>query len=348
MSDRETLSRSFSENRMFLICASAGFLVPLLVAFSYGAKISELSYVLSVFGMAFDFVLVMFALTVVFLYPYIFLKEKQGWSWTKSHVNRMMRSYTEGERLIEAIPVSLALLMMFNMIAIIKSLIVQINPYHLDPLFAELDFKLHMGHYPQYLLAPLIERLSLVPLVNYAYNFWFGVMMCSYWYAAFMDTDKRRRNVFLWTSLSAWIFVGWFMATSLSSVGPLYFSSFYSGVPDPYADYLRHLNDIDENVSMITSLWVGNYLLQISRDPAVIDINGISAMPSMHVMIAAISALYMWSLNKWLGLATAGFTVLVMIGSVYLAWHYAIDGYVAVVLAGLLWLVFRRIFQRTA
>ncbi|HNS45249.1 MAG TPA: hypothetical protein PKH37_08485, partial [Alphaproteobacteria bacterium] len=60
--------------------------------------------------------------------------------------------------------------------------------------------------------------------------------------------------------------IGWFTATTLSSVGPLYFSSFYPNLPDPYAEYMKHLNTIDENVAKISVLWVGDYLLQMSRD----------------------------------------------------------------------------------
>ncbi|HNS45250.1 MAG TPA: hypothetical protein PKH37_08490 [Alphaproteobacteria bacterium] len=203
MTHREILIRSFSENRLFLVCAAAGFLIPLAVAFSYGAKISELAYIFPSIGMAFGFSLAMFALTVVALYPYVWWKNGRNWNETKSQVSRIMNDYASSERLVESVPVILGLLMMFFMISIVKSLILHINPYHLDPVMAALDFKIHGGNYPQYLVAPLIEKWSLVPIVNYSYNFWFGVMMGGCWFAAFIDRDKGRRNIFIWSSLSA-------------------------------------------------------------------------------------------------------------------------------------------------
>ena len=57
--------------------------------------------------------------------------------------------------------------------------------------------------------------------------------------------------------------------------------------------------------------------------------NGISAMPSLHVGGATLCALLGCRTNKRLGIALSAYAVILMIGSVHLGWHYAIDGYVA-------------------
>jgi PAP2 superfamily len=64
---------------------------------------------------------------------------------------------------------------------------------------------------------------------------------------------------------------------------------------------------------------------------------GISAMPSMHVGTATLFALAAWPINRTFGKILAIHAMLIQIGSVALAWHYAIDGYVAAALTFALW-----------
>lgn len=60
-------------------------------------------------------------------------------------------------------------------------------------------------------------------------------------------------------------------------------------------------------------------------------VSGISAMPSMHVSIATLMALGTWQLSRKLGMLMTIYAVIIMIGSVHLGWHYAVDGYVSAI-----------------
>ena len=55
--------------------------------------------------------------------------------------------------------------------------------------------------------------------------------------------------------------------------------------------------------------------------------SGISAMPSMHVAVATLFALVTWRVRRWLGVVMMVYAFAIMIGSVQLGWHYAVDGY---------------------
>ncbi|MBC7939414.1 MAG: phosphatase PAP2 family protein, partial [Chitinophagaceae bacterium] len=64
---------------------------------------------------------------------------------------------------------------------------------------------------------------------------------------------------------------------------------------------------------------------------------GISAMPSIHVAVSATMAFAAYSLNRRLGHIVAVFATLIWIGSVHLAWHYALDGVVGALMAYGIW-----------
>jgi PAP2 superfamily len=64
---------------------------------------------------------------------------------------------------------------------------------------------------------------------------------------------------------------------------------------------------------------------------------GISAMPSMHVSMACLFTLLAWRVSKVAGMLLFVFLVVIQIGSVVLAYHYAIDGYVSLIATPAIW-----------
>jgi len=63
---------------------------------------------------------------------------------------------------------------------------------------------------------------------------------------------------------------------------------------------------------------------------------GISAMPSMHVALPVLYMLAGFRENRWLGWAFLVYLIAILIGSVHLGWHYAIDGYVSILVVAVL------------
>jgi hypothetical protein len=76
--------------------------------------------------------------------------------------------------------------------------------------------------------------------------------------------------------------------------------------------------------------------------------SGISAMPNMHVGTSMLFTLLGWRTHRLLGLAFAAFTGIILIGSVHLGWHYAVDGYVAIAATCLIWFVVGRVIASSS
>lgn len=224
------------------------------------------------------------------------------------------------------------------MIAVGKSLIPYVSEYHLDPALAELDRAIHGNVYPDRILVPLVLRFDLYDFFNFTYLLWFHVKFGAIACALFCDGDVSRRMRFLWASLILWLGAGILGAMALSSVGPIYYGIFYPELENPYAGLLQTLRDV-HSTTELNVMKVAGILLEFARNDQVVDLNGISAMPSMHVAIVSLITCYAFSWSRRAGILCALYTLLIMLGSVILGWHYAVDGYVAVILAVAVWFV---------
>ena len=69
-------------------------------------------------------------------------------------------------------------------------------------------------------------------------------------------------------------------------------------------------------------------------------------MPSMHVSIIFLIALLGWRKNAVLGAVFTIYTFFIMLGSVHLAWHYAVDGYLSIIVTLVIWVISGRIAGR--
>ena len=105
---------------------------------------------------------------------------------------------------------------------------------------------------------------------------------------------------------------------------------------DIYQPLMKYLN----NAQKFFPIWALNTqeMLWKSYESNKIGLgSGISAMPSMHLSTSILFTLVGWRSNRLLGVLFSIFAVVIMLGSVLLAWHYAIDGYVAILFTLLIW-----------
>ena len=69
-------------------------------------------------------------------------------------------------------------------------------------------------------------------------------------------------------------------------------------------------------------------------------------MPSIHVAMAMIFMFTGWRANKLLGIVLTLYALIIQVGSILLAWHYAIDGYISIVFTILIWNAVGKLLER--
>jgi hypothetical protein len=65
----------------------------------------------------------------------------------------------------------------------------------------------------------------------------------------------------------------------------------------------------------------------------------------MHVAVVTLNALMLSGINRFVGALGWLYAGVISVASVYLGWHYAIDGYVSIALVSLIWWLCGRVAQ---
>ena len=244
--------------------------------------------------------------------------------------------YLTAERLVTALPFLVFMPLFISAFTSMKTMIPVMNPYVWDPLFAEWDRVLHGGIDPWRLLYPLLGDPLLTSATNFVYQLWFFVTYAVTLWQAFSLRDPVLRMRFLLTFVLAWVLLGTLAAVLLSSAGPCYYGR-VTELADPFVPLMESLRAANESFP-VWALAVQERLWQTYESGGYALGSGISAMPSLHVATAFLYALVGWHTHRALGAVLGAFALAILIGSVHLGWHYAIDGYAGI--AGI-WLIWR-------
>jgi len=243
--------------------------------------------------------------------------------------------YVTVERVCMALPVFLLFPLFASTFTYFKAAIPLFHPFAWDTQLAAWDEALHGGRAAWEWLQPVFGYPYATALVNALYHLWFFVTYGVLVWQALALGRPRLRMQYLLTTLLLWSLVGNLAATLLSSAGPVYFGR-VTGLADPFAPLMAYLHQANEVVPVM-ALQVQDMLWQAYSGHAADIGAGISAMPSLHVATAFSYVLVGFAVRRWLGFVLAGFAAFIMIGSVHLGWHYAIDGYVGIACTVVIW-----------
>lgn len=223
-----------------------------------------------------------------------------------------------------------------------KTAIPLLKPFCWDARLAAVDRWLHFGYLPSDLSREWLGNVWVTFAINVLYNVWLPLMFGFIFWQAFQVRRRVVRMQFLLTYAFAWIAIGSGCATLFSSGGPCFFGQL-AGTPNPYAEHFAWLHGVDQQLQGYGSyfgVWaldMQQVLWECYTGERLGLGSGISAMPSMHLAIATLMAATAWQYGGWMRWVFVAYLVAIQIGSVHLGWHYAIDGYVSVLLTCCLW-----------
>ncbi len=255
-------------------------------------------------------------------------------------VRALLASIVDDERLALPRVVYLALpVLLFPLVrsvfTLFKAAIPALHPYSWDRTWMAVDRWLHFGHDPWALLHPVLGYPLVTSVISYLYGLWIAVTYVIVYWQIFSVKNPALRMRYLLSFVALWAFLGSGMAVAFASVGPCFFDPIL-GEPGAYGElmaYLRAANDVFPNFA----LPIQDHLLESYQSGRSDFADGISAMPSLHVAIVVLEALWGWQVNRRLGVVLTLYAGLVMVGSVHLGWHYAVDGYVSALGAVVVW-----------
>lgn len=275
------------------------------------------------------------AFLFVLVYPVYVMIVRRPRALIRHMAHDLRTNLLTPERLLSGLIMLAVLPVFISVFTSFKIMIPVIQPYDWDPQFMAWDRMLHGGRHPWELLQPLIGRPLITSAINAAYHAWFFLLYAIVFWQAFSIGNQALRTQFFLCFLLCWAVIGNGAATLLASAGPCYYGAL-TGLEDPYAPLMAYLREAAESypvwaLGVQEMLWEGYETNLLGRG------NGISAMPSMHVSAAVLFFLVCRRVDRRLGWFMAAFVGVTLVGSVHLGWHYAIDGYVSILLTWPLW-----------
>lgn len=226
----------------------------------------------------------------------------------------------------------LAVTVLLTTFPALKSAIPLLVPYQHDALFISLDKTLHFGRHAFEYFELFHNSVALWVMTSfyYAYFAFLSIVVCA---TAFCPPGFRSREAFLMAFIAVWYFNGCVLAVIASSVGPIFLDTFYDGkLAAPFTDAIQNICTL----STITCD-IRNWLIEMHFHGNFLEFNTPSAMPSLHVSQTFLIALYVQNSFRKYALYTWTFFAITLASSIALLWHYAIDGYVAIITTYIIW-----------
>jgi hypothetical protein len=234
------------------------------------------------------------------------------------------------ELLLTIVAVNGTVMMFVNL----KQFVPTLNPTLYDSPLWRIDSWLHLGFEPAARVSDWAGENGWMDLLDQGYVLFFLAQLAVPLLFLVSRTLRPQRAQFFFALCLLWI-AGGVVYVLWPALGPVYYrpSRFVWLDEAPFArqlqmtliqDYIRFRGD------------PGYYALKLSH--------GVAALPSMHVGVLVFFAIATHRLRA-VSAALWLLTAVTFVGSLALAWHYAVDGYAGALLAGAAWWVGGRVVR---
>jgi hypothetical protein len=246
------------------------------------------------------------------------------------------REYLTAQRLTSVLLAWAALTLLTPLFLHWKADIGAVVPFVWDERFLRWDRALHFGRHPWEWLQSWLGRPPLTRIIDLLYGpGWILIAKPFVFLAVAWSSNRALASRFLLSYAVLWVLLGTVLAYAFASAGPAYYTRVVPGGEAPYDGLLAYLAAVDASGGLTAtgtaaSLWA-DYATQAW--PRV----GISAMPSMHVAVATLIVLVGFGIHRVVGIPALVYLGVTVVGSVHLAWHYAIDAYASIPLTVGVW-----------
>lgn len=235
-------------------------------------------------------------------------------------------------RYVSAGVVLACLLTFMPVFSAMKSSIAMFNPYSWDGIFISFDRQIHGGD-AWLILQPLIGYPIITSILSGFYHVWLILLyVITFYFLVYKDAALRQR--FFMAYFLCWSIIGVGMAIAFASVGPCFAEPIIGR--DDFVPLMQYLREAERSYPVLV-LDVQDMLLERYENRNSGLGSGISAMPSMHVSMAMLFFLAFRHVSKTAAWLSGAFLVLIMVGSFHLAYHYAVDGYVSIIVTTIIW-----------
>lgn len=219
----------------------------------------------------------------------------------------------------------------------IKSSLPHIAPFWADPMLAEIDRVVHFGVDPWVITHQFQAVISNQFVLYFYHHIWLvpAIFMPVLLFLIDSDTARVSRFVLLWLFVN--IGLGNILALIFLSGGPIYYEQI-TGVDrfDGFTASIHSIGMMKDWLAEFSSLLWDGYDLDAALPP------GISAFPSVHLGMACVFILYIWERYRRFWPAAALVLLMYQFFSVYIGWHYAVDGYFSILAVIGIWIWLRK------
>ena len=234
----------------------------------------------------------------------------------------------------------LALMPFEAMFASVKSALPTQGRFPDDVIQANFDQLLHFGRQPWEYLYAFARNETVLHFVELNYDtLWFVICFGALYWVATSPRGSALRIRYFVTFFVTWVLVGNVFAGVFLSAGPAFYAH-VTGDAHRFAGLTQFV--ATASGSFYSAADAQAYLWALHEDGLSGFGSGISAFPSMHVALMAMNMFFAFELGRRVGLVALAYTIFIMLSSVYLGWHYAIDGYAALILSGVVYWGVRR------